>query len=211
MASILITTALAMIQGFMAQSNMMERHFLFNYNSKEMLEDAFCKESKRKLTDNNIHLEEIIVSPDAPIAGKTLAEFDIFRHTGANIVSIERGSHRINIPGKEIMIFPYDKLIAAATDEGLNALMKTLNEINSEKTDAQKSQISISLYEIAKDSAAARKSIKELDVRNKTNCMIVGIDREGISLPKFSIDTILLAGDILWLAGEKDNLEKFEL
>ena len=211
LASILITSASAMIQGFMSQSEVMAQHFLMNYNSKEMLEEAFCKESKRKLTDNNIHLEEIIVSPDSPIAGKTLGELDIFRRTGANIVSIERGSHRINIPGKDAMIFPYDRLITAANDESLNALMTTLSEINSEKTEVQKSQISISLYEIAKDSRAARKSIKELDVRNKTQCIIVGIDREGISLPRFTINTILLAGDVLWLAGEKDKLDRFGL
>jgi len=211
LASIIITTASALIQGFMSQSEIMAQHFLMNYNSKEMLEDAFSKESKRKLTDNNIHLEEIIVSPDTPIAGKTLGELDIFRCTGANIVSIERGSQRINIPGKDTMIFPYDRLIAAATDEGLNALMTTLSEINSEKMEMQKPQISISLYQIAKDSPAARKSIKELDVRNKTQCVIVGIDREGISLPRFTINTILLSGDVLWLAGEKDKLERFEL
>ena len=152
LASIIITTASALIQGFMSQSEIMAQHFLMNYHSKEMLEDAFSKESKRKLTDNNIHLEEIVVSPDTPIAGKTLGELDIFRCTGANIVSIERGSHRINIPGKDTMIFPYDRLIAAATDEGLNALMTTLSEINSEKTEAQRSQISISLYQIPKES-----------------------------------------------------------
>ena len=211
LASIIITAVIAMIQGFRVQSDALEDHFLLNYNSKEMLEDAFCKESKRKLTDNNIHLEEIVVSPNTAIAGKTLAELDIFRRTGANIVSIERGSYRINIPEKDTMIFPCDRLIAAATDEGLNGLMATLNEINSETTDAQKSKISISLYKIPKESPAARKSIKELDVRSKTHCMIVGIDREGISLPRFSQETILLEGDVLWLAGEKENLDRFGL
>jgi len=104
-----------------------------------------------------------------------------------------------------------ERLITATNDESLNALMATLTETGSEKTDAQKPQISLSLYKIPKESPAARKTIKELDIKNKTQCIIVGIDREGISLPRFSINTILLAGDVLWLAGEKDKLERFEI
>jgi len=42
-------------------------------------------------------------------------------------------------------------------------------------------------------------------------CINVGIDRDGGALTKFSVDTTLPEGDILWLAGEKDKLNKFEL
>jgi len=211
LASIVITIVVAMIQNFKALSDVMEQHFIDNLNSKGMSEDAFSEDSKKKLTNKNIHLEEIVVSPDTPIAGKTLKELDLFRRTGTNIVSIERGSNRINIPGKDTRIFPHDRLIAAATDEGLSEVMTALNKINSEHADSQKSQIGISLYEITEGSLPVGKRIKELDMRNRAQCMIIGIDRNGVSMPKFSAETILRAGDILWLAGEKDRLDGFEL
>jgi len=68
----------------------------------------------------------------------------------------------------------------------------------------------LSLYEIAHESSAAGKTIKELDIKNKTQCVIVGIDRDGVALTRFSVDTVLFDGDVLWLAGEKEKLERFE-
>jgi CPA2 family monovalent cation:H+ antiporter-2 len=212
LASIFITTAIMMIQGFKAKANMMEQRFIANFNSKEMSEESvFDTDSSAMLTNNNIHLEEIVVAPDALVAGKTLAEFGLSRLTHTSIVSIERGSGRINIPGKETMIFPYDRLIVAATDEELSEMMTTFGESRPEQLDAQKSQISISLYEIDPESSPVGKTIKELEIRTKTQCMIIGIDRKGVSLPKISGDTVLQAEDILWLAGEEDRLNNFKI
>ena len=204
LASIIITAIIVMIQGYMAQTGIMERRFIGNFSNSE---GAFNEDNKKKLNNNNIHLEEIVVSPDASIVGKTLAELAMFNNAGANIVSIERGSERMNIPDKDTMLFPHDRLIVAATDEDLNELMTALDEINNKRTDSEKSQIGISLYDIAEGSALAGKTIRELDIRNKTQCMIIGIDRDGVSIQRFSGDTVLLAGDVLWLAGEEDKLE----
>jgi CPA2 family monovalent cation:H+ antiporter-2 len=204
LASIIITAIIVMIQGYMAQTGIMERRFIGNFSNSE---GAFNEDNKKKLNNNNIHLEEIVVSPDASIVGKTLAELALFNNAGANIVSIERGSERMNIPDKDTMLFPHDRLIVAATDEDLNELMTALDEINNKRTDSEKSQIGISLYDIAEGSALAGKTIRELDIRNKTQCMIIGIDRDGVSIQRFSGDTVLLAGDVLWLAGEEDKLE----
>ena len=208
LASIIIITAIVMIQGFIAQSDIMEQHFIDNFRNTE---DAINERSKKQLTNNNIHIEEIIVSPDTPIVGKTLGELDLFNRTGANIVSIERGSDRINIPGRDTMIFPYDRLIVAATDEGLNDLTAALSEISSKQADSPKEQINISLYEIASGNMYIGRQISELDLRDKHQCMIIGIDRNESSMPRFSGDTVLMEGDILWLAGEQDKLDTFEL
>jgi len=207
LASIIITTAIVMIQGFIAQSDVMEQHFIDNFRNTN---DAFNEYSKKQLTNNNIHIEEITVSPDTSIGGKTLEELDLFSRTGTNIVSIERGSDRINIPGKDNLIFPYDKLIVATTDEGLNELTEALSQISSKQTDSFKQQINISLYEITPDSPFIGKQLSELDLRDKYQCMIIGMDRNDSSMPVFSGDTLLMEGDVLWLAGEQDKLDRFE-
>ena len=211
LASIIITASFMMIQGFKAQTNVMEKHFMDNFHIKEKSEDTFAQDTRKMLSNKNIHIEEVVVSPGASIAGKMLGEIELFSRMGANIVSIERGVDRINIPGIQTMIFPFDKLIVAATDEGMNDLMAALKEMNDEQTDMQKSQINISLYEITEGSWPVGKRIDELDIRAKTQCMIIGIDRNEASMPRFSGETALQAGDILWLAGEKDKLKKFTL
>ncbi len=40
--------------------------------------------------------------------------------------------------------------------------------------------------------------------------MIISIDREGEAMESFGANTILQIGDVLWLAGEKEKLERFE-
>ena len=212
LASIIITTAVMLRQGSKAKADLMEKRFIDNFNSVEMSkENVFDKNSRTMLTNNNIHLKEIEIAPNAPIIGKTLAEIGLLRSTSINIVSIDRGSDRINIPGKDTMIFPYDRLTVAATDEELGEMMPMFGEIKAEQDESQKSQISISSYKIAEGSAAVGQSIKDLEIRAKTQCMIIGIDRNNVSLSKISANTILRTGDILWLTGEENRLVNFML
>ena len=212
LASIIITTAVMLRQGSKAKADLMEKRFIDNFNSVEMSEEGiFDKNSRTMLTNNNIHLEEIVIAPNAPIVGKTLAEIGLLSITTISIVSIERGTDRINIPDKDTMIFPYDQLTVAVTDEELSEMLATFGNINTEQADAQKPQISISLYKIAEESAVNGMTIKDLDIRRNTQCMIIGIDRNSVSLPKISAETVLLSGDLLWLAGEENRLENFAL
>jgi len=109
------------------------------------------------------------------------------------------------------MIFPYDRLIVAATDEGLSALTEALSKIDYEHSFSENQQVNISLYEITPDDPSIGKKIKDLNIRERTQCIIVGIDRDDSSMPRFSVDTVLKAGDVLWLAGEQDKLDKFTI
>lgn len=211
--AVVIAIGITFSQGFMKQTNRMEKQFLENLNDKELAEDqegTINKQVKTDLLNKNIHLEEIEVPQNSPRIGKTLLELNFRQTTGVDIVSIIRGDLKINIPDANEYIYPFDKLIVAGTDEELQSFISTLEEKRSAQHTSRQYQISLTQYELEEDCSLIGKKIKDSQIREKTATMIIGIDRNNESITDISADTVLENGDILWLAGEQDKLDHFE-
>ncbi|MEN9918437.1 MAG: hypothetical protein RL662_873 [Bacteroidota bacterium] len=210
-----ITILFAFNEGFKNPSKKMENRFFENLNIKENTEDrkkTLNKASRNLLLAKNIHLEEIEVPQNSPRAGKTLAELNFKQTTGVNIVSIIRGSIKINIPDGNVQLFPFDKLIVSGTDEELQQLMNVLewHKQSEYETEEAQHQVSLSQYEIEADSPLIGKPVRDSRIKEKTECMIIGLERNGHEVVKLTSDTILELDDTLWIAGEKMKLDKFQ-
>lgn len=206
---------IAFSEGFSSPSAKMEERFFENLNDKENAEErkkVVNRKARTELLSKNIHLEEIEVPQNSRKAGKTLAELNFKQSTGVDIVSIIRGNNKINIPDGNVQVFPFDKLIVAGTDEELQKLIVTLdsNKIVDDDNGEASHQISISQYLLEDDSPLLGVAIKDSQIRDKTDCMIIALERDGQEISNFSADTVLTKGDTLWLAGEKDKLDNFE-
>ncbi|SHG13088.1 cation:proton antiporter [Dysgonomonas macrotermitis] len=212
-----IATFLIFSNGFKSQSQRMEKQFFRNLNDKELTEEsqkAVEKNAKTKLLSKNIHIEKIDVPQNSPRVGKTLAELNFKQSTGVDIVSIVRGDQRINIPDGNVRLYPFDRLVVAGTDEELQDLITALDEKNNKEHQPESAtvngQIVVSQYELEEGCPLIGKLIKESKIKDKADCMIISIDRDGEAMVSFGADTVLQVGDVLWLAGEKEKLEKFE-
>ncbi|WP_294079678.1 cation:proton antiporter [Proteiniphilum sp. UBA5384] len=212
-----IVTFVIFSQGLRKQSHEMESHFLRNFNEKQKYEEdksVILPTVANDLLNKNIHIEEFEVSQLSPSAGKTLRELDFREKTGVNIVAILRGNKKINIPAPDQRIFPFDRIVVAGSDNEIQAFFQLLEERNSwvdkkEDTDGDH-HISVSQYIIDSNSSLLGKTIGNSGIREKTECMIIGIDREGESETKLIPSFMFESGDILWLAGEKNKLNDFE-
>ena len=51
-------------------------------------------------------------------------------------------------------------------------------------------------------------TIKDSNIRNFADCLVVGIERDGVSNMNPNSDTIFNANDLLWVVGEEDQLVK---
>lgn len=210
--SVIIAISITFFQGFKKQTNKMEKQFLENLNDKELTEDkagTINQQVKTDLLNKNIHLEEIEVPQNSPRIGKTLAELNFRQTTGVDIVSIIRGDLKINIPDPNEYIYPFDKLIVAGTDEELQTFMTSLEEKRAKQHTGTQYQISLTQYELEEGCLLIGKAIKDSQIREKTDSMIIGIDRNNESITDISANTILQEGDILWLAGEQNKLDHF--
>jgi CPA2 family monovalent cation:H+ antiporter-2 len=211
-----IMLALVFFEGFKRRPERMEALFMENLTEKERLEEsgkAINRQVRSLLLDKNVHVEEIDIPRGTPILGKTLAELNFKQRTGVHVVSIVRGERRINIPDGNEAIFPFDKIVVAGSDEEIQQFMQAVQEKalareNEEEEALQ--QISLSRYVVEEGSPLTGRSIRELKVREKTGCLVIGVDREGETIAELSADLVLQRDDLLWLAGEKRHLSAFE-
>lgn len=210
-----IVTVIIFFQGFKKQSRRIEAHFLENLNQKQLLEEKRAPihpKIANALLSKDIHLEEIEVSPSSPKVGKTLAELDLRRRLGVNVVTILRGNTKINIPDANERIYPYDHIIVAGADEDLQKMIKVITDRNLtlEDEDIPAHHVSLSQYIVEPGSPLVGKSIRELNIQKRTECMIINVERDDVSIIQIVPSFVFEEGDTILLAGEKDKLNTFK-
>jgi len=214
--SLAVVTLIIFSQGFKKQSRKIEARFLENLNLKQKLDEkkaAIPTTVANDLRSKNIHIEEFEISQSSPSAGKTLRELNFRQKTGVNVVTIIRGSKKINIPDGNERLYPFDKLVVSGSDEEMQQLSQYLQDKREQVSlieDEAPHHISLSQYLIEPESPLIGKTIVGAGIREKTECMVIGIDRGDESIIHFKPTFVFNEGDIIWLAGEKDKLNSFE-
>lgn len=190
------------------QSIAMEQRFLNNLNEKEVWKDkqrSIKKNVVESLLDLNVHLAELEIDPESENVGKQLKNTQIRQTYGVNIVSIKRGEKLINIPNGDEYIFPFDKITVVGSDEQIERLNKTLAS-KPPKEETTKESVTLKQFTLTENSSIIGKTIRNTTLREKYNCMIVGIERENESLVNPDINENFKEKDILWVVGEPKNL-----
>ena len=138
-----------------------------------------------------------------------MAELNFKRSTGIDIVSIVRGDRNINIPDGSVRLYPLDHIVVVGSDEEISALVKKLDDASLEIQAEEDPDIALRQYLVDEESPLKDKQIKDLNLKEKTACMIICIDRDEHTIENLTADTEILEGDVLLLAGERDNLATF--
>ncbi|MDR1102687.1 MAG: cation:proton antiporter [Tannerella sp.] len=216
LASMAFMSIVVFFQGFKRQSRRIEARFLENLTHKERLAEeqaAIHPQVAHTLLSKKIHLEEIEVSPLSPRIGKTLRELDFRGRLKLHIVTIVRGNRKINIPDAGEHLYPYDRLIVAGSDENIQKFVGALEAHNRGSVaddDEAQPHIVLSQYVVEAHSPLAGKSLGETNLQQKTECMIISIDRAGTARANIPASFVFREGDTLLLAGEKTKLDAFE-
>ncbi len=190
-----------------------EEQFISNLNERENNEKRLLPNENitKKLMERDIHFESFTVSPDSKYIGYPLKELHFREKYGINIVSIIRGIHRINIPGGSDYLYPLDKIIVLGND---NQLIKFKSEIedrtnsyNNPLIDKSKDVV-LQQFVIESNSPLLNKSISESSIRDKNNCLVVGIEKEGNTNLILDINYKLNRGDVIWIVGESNKINE---
>lgn len=214
--SLVVVTLIIFSQGFKAQSRKIEARFLENLNLKQKLDEkkaAILPTVANDLRSKDIHIAEFEISQSSSSVGKTLRELNFRQKTGVNIITIIRGSKKINIPDGNDRIYPFDKLVVSGSDEEMQKLSLYLEEKKEQASHMEEEaqyHISLSQFIVEPDCTLIGKTIAGAGIREKTECMVIGIDRGEESIINFTPSFMFEEGDVIWLAGEKDKLNSFE-
>ena len=123
------------------------------------------------------------------------------------MVSITRGKRHINIPDGKEMLYPGDRIVVVGTDEQLKNFDTDISKQTAEELVDNSSEMILEQLVLSDTSPFVGKTIVNSYVRERYRCMIVGVEREGGNFIKPSINEALCAGDIIWLVGERDNID----
>ncbi|MDD6210441.1 MAG: cation:proton antiporter [Bacteroidales bacterium] len=195
------------------QSIRLEKHFLQNYREKgiEMDRKAPVRQQfVQSLLSRELHLSDFEVRQNSPSVGKTLRELSFRQKCGINIVTILRGTYRINIPGGDERLYPFDKIAVVGTDKQLSEFKKYVDNIYEHATvpTLDDKEISLQQFLIEKDSPFIGKSILSSMLKEYYGCMVVGIERGMTSLLNPDLTVVFEEKDVVWIVGEQNKIEK---
>lgn len=191
----------------------MERMFLQNLRSREIAAEVMGRKRplyEGRLLDRDVHIADFDVPEDSLWGGKTLRQLGLGSKYGVHVSSILRGILRINIPNGDTIIFPCDKIQAIGSDDQLTAFGSALvREVRQKDPDIEKREMKLRQVVIREGGAFAGKTMKESGIRDKFNCMVVGIEEGKENLSRVDPSRILQAGDIVWIVGEEEDIMRF--
>ncbi len=194
-------------------SILLERRFFRNFSERE-LEQERKSPIKRNFVNNlllrDLHLADFDVVQGSMSVGRTLKELNYRQKYGVSVVSIIRGEYRINIPGGEERLYPFDKVIAVGTDKELEDFRQDITARNqrNKKEMAAKYQgdVSMEQFAIEAGSKLIGLTIRQSGIRDRATCLVIGIERGDRSLMNPTPDTVFEEGDIVWIVGERSKL-----
>ena len=219
-SALMITIALvaiiliALSRSLKRRSIKLERMFLMNLHSREIAAQVSGRKRplfEGHLLDRDIHISVATIPEESQWAGKSLRELKFRVRFGVHVSSILRGHQRINIPNGNTIIFPGDTIEVIGNDEQLRLFAHAMhNEIIAEDPDIEKREMILRQIRISKDSKFLNKTLGESGIRDKYNCMVVGLEEGKENLSMITPTHKFEEGDVIWVVGEKDDFKKLE-
>ncbi|BAV05803.1 transporter, CPA2 family [Filimonas lacunae] len=187
-----------------------EKRFLRNLNARESREIEEDN-SRTSLSPWDAHLASFEISPYAGYVGVSLLNLAWRERFGVNLAYIERGGKMIYAPSRDEKLFPYDRIGVIGTDEQLIQLRPLLEDHANEITYAEgDNRENIVLQKLLVDEHTKLKgqSIRGSGIREKTNGLVVGIERNGKRLLNPTSDSVFEWDDVIWIVGDRRKIQK---
>jgi len=198
------------IQKFYAR---IELRFLDNLNAREAFElnqkAAQSTNVTADLSPWDAHMVDLEVNPHASYIGHTLFYLGWREKYGINIAYIKRGNRIIYAPKRNERLLPFDRVGIIATDEQ----MQSFNEVFEEKSaveieDNDVTDIVLQKMIVNESNKLKGQTIRGSQIRERSNGLVVGIQREQQRILNPDSDFVFEWGDIIWIVGERVKLQK---
>ena len=178
----------------------LENRFVHNLNEKELAQKA---KELPALAPWDSHLAELRLSSDSLLIGKKLSDLMIRERFGVTIALIGRGRKTIPAPGRNEVLFPSDILQVIGTDEQINHFKQECENPGLELTDSIGFDYGLRPVFVEEDAYYANKSIRECGLREATQGLVVGIEKNGKRTLNPDSMIVIEPGDVLWIVGNQ--------
>ena len=220
-SALMITIALvaiilmALSRSLKHRSIKLERMFLMNLHSREIAAQVSGRKRplfEGHLLDRDIHISVVTIPEESLWAGKSLKELKFRVRFGVHVSSILRGRQRINIPNGNTIVFPGDNIQVIGNDDQLSMFARALHdEIIADDPDIEKREMKLRQIRVSSGSQFLNKTLGESGIRDKYNCMVVGLEEGKENLSMITPTHKFEEGDVIWVVGEVEDLKNLEL
>jgi CPA2 family monovalent cation:H+ antiporter-2 len=186
-----------------------ETHFLKNLNARG--EEATQQSGRHPLHQDkislwNAHLVDLEIKPEAEYIGSKLAELNWRNVFGINIAYIRRGEKLIYAPQKSDMILPFDHVGIIGTDEQLQAFKPIFDRKEAIGEYRSAADIVFQSFVINEVNPLCGKTIAEANIRELTDGLIIGIERNGEKLINPKATEKFEKDDLVWVVGDRKKI-----
>ena len=190
-----------------------ERNFMTNFRSRELRAEYLGEkkpEYASRLLSKDMHLADFDVPAEIEWGGKTLAELNFGQRFGIHVVSILRGGLRINIPKATDRVFPQDHIQVIGSDSDLEEFGKQLTQSTVKLEDERyhSGEMLLRCVPVTGLSPFVGQTIRNSGIREHWHCLVAGVEKEDGQLHTPDVTIPFEEGDILWIVGEKEDVDK---
>lgn len=208
LASVLIVALIIASRHVKWVSIKMERVFLQNLRSREVMAQTNTAGEPGyagRLNSRNIHIAELEVPEDSAWGGCHLRHLGFSHHDGVMIAAIVRGSHRINVPDGDTMIFPGDRIEAIGSDESLQLFQQRMNHELAVLPQTA-SKLLLRRLLVREGSPLIGTALRDSGIRSAYHCMAVGFEDADGNIEPATAERVIVRHDAIWVVGEDDSL-----
>ncbi|MES3018728.1 MAG: cation:proton antiporter [Bacteroidota bacterium] len=194
-----------------------EGRFLGNLNAREAdvynsLDANVSRKNaslEAKLTPWDAHIVQLQVSPEADYIGRTLPELAWREKHGINIVYVKRGEKMILAPDRSFILLPFDQVGIIATDDQIQSFKPVFDSVNTIESSAiDINDVSLQRIVVNEFTKLKGVTIRNSGVRERTNGLIIGIERNNERMLNPDSTTVFEWNDIVWIVGDRKKIQE---
>jgi CPA2 family monovalent cation:H+ antiporter-2 len=196
-----------------------ETRFISNLNARETAASDDSQLVTKRLQRNagmedellpwDAHVVEMQVSPHAEYLGKSLVELGWRERFGVNVAYIRRGDKLIQVPDRNHRLMPFDLVGILATDEQVQLFKQAFDAREVViRNDVDIADIALQKILVDEHTRLKGMDIRSSGLRERTNGLVVGIQRDSERILNPDSSTVLEWGDIVWIVGDKKKIQQ---
>jgi len=182
----------------------LEKRFMSNLREREI----FRARGSGDLSPWDAHLAYFVIPPDSHFIGKTLEDLAWREKYGVNIASIERGKRTIYAPSRMDMIHPFDRIAVIGTDIQLEEFRSIIESTTTPAEADGKYDVTLSKIIVDNHTGLRGKTIRQSGIREMTNGLVVGIERNGQRILNPDGNTVFEWDDVVWIVGDGKKIQQ---
>ncbi|MCX6119710.1 MAG: cation:proton antiporter [Proteobacteria bacterium] len=155
------------------------------------------KNAHQRLAPWDTHLVEIPIPVGSDLIGKNLESLRLRERFSLSVVVISREGADVVAPKADAVVYPGDKLLCFATESEIETFKQHLDQSMRSTSIADSEEYELRRFKVDRGSKLVGVTIGGSGIREKFDCMVVGIERNGSRIPNPVSSTVILDGDLI--------------